>query len=167
MRPAFGSNGLPFSCSDVIQMSASLPLSGVRVLDVATFIAGPSCAALLSEFGADVIKIEHPAGGDPLRRLGTASGQEGASLLWLNEGRNKRSITLNLKEERGAELFRKLAAKADVVCENFRPGTLENWGLGYAELCTANKGLIMLRVSGYGQDGPYRDRPGFARIAHI
>ncbi len=136
------------------------------MLDAATFIAGPSCAALLAEFGAEVIKVEHPVGGDPLRRLGTKAGEDGSSLLWMNEGRNKKSITLNLKDKRGAALFRKLATKADVVCENFRPGTLERWGLSYESLSADNAGLILLRVSGFGQDGPYRDRPGFARIAH-
>lgn len=144
---------------------SELPLAGITVLDAATFIAGPSAAALLGEFGADVIKVEHPEGGDPLRRLGTKAGAQD-SLLWLNEGRGKRSVTLNLKDERGAELFRALAARADVVVENFRPGTMARWGLGYEVLAAQNPGLIQLSVSGYGQDGPYRDRPGFARIAH-
>jgi crotonobetainyl-CoA:carnitine CoA-transferase CaiB-like acyl-CoA transferase len=142
------------------------PLSGIRVLDASTFIAGPSCAALLGEFGAEVIKVEHPVGGDPLRRLGTDSGSDGRSLLWLNEGRNKRSVTLNLKSGQGAAMFRDLAAKSDVVIENFRPGTFDKWGLSFDTLRAVNKGLIMLKVSGYGQDGPYRDLPGFARIAH-
>ena len=146
-------------------MGDDLPLSGVTVLDAATFIAGPSAAALMGEFGADVIKVEHPEGGDPLRRLGTQAGDQG-SLLWLNEGRGKRSVTVNLKDPRGADLFRQLAAKADVVVENFRPGTMARWGLGYDVLAADNPGLIQLSVSGYGQDGPYRDRPGFARIAH-
>ncbi|MCK4712433.1 MAG: CoA transferase, partial [Marinosulfonomonas sp.] len=146
--------------------TAKLPLAGIRVLDASTFIAGPSCAALLGEFGAEVIKVEHPVGGDPLRRLGTNSGSDDRSLLWLSEGRNKRSVTLNLKSERGAEMFRDMAAKADIVVENFRPGTFDRWGLSFDRLRAANKGLIMLKVSGYGQDGPYRDLPGFARIAH-
>ena len=146
-------------------MDNDLPLSGVTVLDAATFIAGPSAAALMGEFGARVIKVEHPEGGDPLRRLGTQAGDNG-SLLWLNEGRGKRSVTLNLKDARGAEIFRRLAARADVVVENFRPGTMARWGLGYDALAAENPGLIQLSVSGYGQDGPYRDRPGFARIAH-
>ncbi len=143
-----------------------LPMQGIKVLDASTFIAGPSCAALLAEFGAEVIKVEHPVGGDPLRRLGTDSGSDGRSLLWLNEGRNKRSVTLNLKSAKGGEMFRALAAKADVVIENFRPGTMDGWGLSFDTLRENNKGLIMLKVSGYGQDGPYRDLPGFARIAH-
>ncbi len=150
----------------VLSNTSDLPLKGVRVLDVSTFIAGPSCAATLAEFGADVIKVEHPVGGDPLRALGTDSGTGAGSLLWLNEGRNKRSVTLNLKSERGAEMFRDLAAKSDVVIENFRPGTFDKWGLSFETLRAANKGLIMLKVSGYGQNGPYRDLPGFARIAH-
>jgi crotonobetainyl-CoA:carnitine CoA-transferase CaiB-like acyl-CoA transferase len=149
-----------------LNTTEKLPLSGIRVLDASTFIAGPSCAALLGEFGAEVIKVEHPDGGDPLRRLGTNSGSDDRSLLWLNEGRNKQSVTLNLKSERGAGMFRDMAAKADVVIENFRPGTFDRWGLSFETLRAANKGLIMLKVSGYGQDGPYRDLPGFARIAH-
>lgn len=144
----------------------ALPLTGIRVLDASTFIAGPSCAALLAEFGADVIKVEHPVGGDPLRALGTDSGTPAGSLLWLNEGRNKRSVTLNLKSARGAQMFRDMAAKSDVVIENFRPGTFDKWGLSFETLRAENAGLIMLKVSGYGQDGPYRDLPGFARIAH-
>ena len=150
----------------ILSDTAKLPLAGIRVLDASTFIAGPSCAALLGEFGAEVIKVEHPVGGDPLRRLGTNSGSDDRSLLWLSEGRNKRSVTLNLKSERGAEMFRDMAAKADIVVENFRPGTFDRWGLSFDRLRAANKGLIMLKVSGYGQDGPYRDLPGFARIAH-
>lgn len=146
--------------------SDNLPLSGIRVLDASTFIAGPTCAALLGEFGAEVIKVEHPNGGDPLRRLGTDIGTGEESLLWLNEGRNKQSVTLNLGKPRGAEMFRDMAAKADVVIENFRPGTFDKWGLSFETLRAANKGLVMLKVSGYGQTGPYRDRPGFARIAH-
>lgn len=146
--------------------SDNLPLSGIRVLDASTFIAGPTCAALLGEFGAEVIKVEHPNGGDPLRRLGTDTGNDDETLLWLNEGRNKQSVTLNFSKPRGAEMFRDMAAKADVVIENFRPGTFDKWGLSFETLRAANKGLVMLKVSGYGQTGPYRDRPGFARIAH-
>ena len=150
----------------ILSKPASLPLAGIRVIDASTFIAGPSCAALLGEFGAEVIKVEHPVGGDPLRRLGTDSGSDERSLLWLNEGRNKRSVTLNLKSARGAKMFCDLAAKADIVIENFRPGTMDGWGLSFETLRAANRGLIMLKVSGYGQDGPYRNLPGFARIAH-
>lgn len=142
------------------------PLEGVRVLDIASFIAAPFAATIMSEFGAEVIKIELPNGGDPWRRYGTHSGQPDRSLAWLTEARNKHSITLNLRDPRGAEIFKKLVADADVVTENFRPGTLEKWGLGYDVLSAIRPGLVMLRVSGYGQTGPYKDRPGFARIAH-
>lgn len=143
----------------------ALPLSGIRVLDLATFIAAPFVAANLSEFGAEVIKIEHPQGGDPWRRYGTPK-DGGDSLAWKTEARNKQSMTLNLRSPEGAEILKKLAAQSDVICENFRPGTLEKWGLGYDVLSADNPGLVLLRISGYGQDGPYRDRPGFARIAH-
>ena len=147
--------------------STSLPLSGLRVLDAATFIAGPYTAALLGEFGAEVIKVEQPGKGDPMRAFGTPSGRSnGDTLAWLSEARNKRSITLNLREAEGAALFLRLVEKADVVVENFRPGTLEKWGLGFEALKAVNPGLVLLRVSGYGQTGPYRNRPGFARIAH-
>ncbi len=144
----------------------SLPLSGVRVLDVATFIAAPYCTAILGEFGAEVIKVEQPGCGDPFRRFGTPTGRADSTLAWLSEGRNKKSVTLNLRASEGADLFRRLVAKSDVVCENFRPGTLEKWGVGWETLSALNPGLIMLRISGYGQTGPYKDRPGFARIAH-
>lgn len=141
------------------------PLDGLRVLDAATFIAGPYSAGLLGEFGAEVIKIEHPGDGDPMRRFGTPTAC-GDTLAWLSEARNKKSVTLDLRSPEGAALFRDLAARSDVVIENFRPGTLEKWGLGWQALQAVNPRLIMLRVSGYGQTGPYRDRPGFARIAH-
>ena len=142
------------------------PLTGVRVLDIACFIAAPYAATLMGEFGADVIKVEHPNGGDPLRQFGTKTDLPNQSLAWLNEARNKRSITLNLSKPEGAEILKKLAKNCDVICENFRPGTLEKWGLGYNELSKLNPRLILLRISGYGQTGPYKDRPGFARIAH-
>jgi crotonobetainyl-CoA:carnitine CoA-transferase CaiB-like acyl-CoA transferase len=140
-------------------------LAGIRVLDLGTFIAGPYCATILGEFGADVIKVEPPDVGDSLRRLGTNT-ECGDSLLWLTESRNKKCITLNLKEERGRELLRQLAAKCDVIVENFRPGTLEKWGLGYEQLKKLNPGAVLVRISAYGQDGPMRTQPGFARIAH-
>jgi crotonobetainyl-CoA:carnitine CoA-transferase CaiB-like acyl-CoA transferase len=143
-----------------------LPLSGLRILDIATFIAAPYCATILSEFGAEVIKIEEPKAGDPFRRFGTATARADTTLAWASEARNKRSITLDLRAPEGAALFKRLVAVADVVCENFRPGTLERWGLGWEVLQAINPRLILLRVSGYGQTGPYKDRPGFARIAH-
>jgi succinyl-CoA:(S)-malate CoA-transferase subunit A/succinyl-CoA:(S)-malate CoA-transferase subunit B len=143
-----------------------LPLAGVRVLDIATFVAAPYCAAILGEFGAEVIKVEQPGTGDPFRHFGTPTTRPDSSLAWLSEARNKKSITLNLRVPAGQALFRRLVALADVVCENFRPGTLEGWGLGDDDLRRVNPGLILLRVTGYGQTGPYRNRPGFARIAH-
>ena len=142
------------------------PLDGVRVLDIASFLAAPFAATLMSEFGADVIKIEIPEGGDPWRRYGTSAGEPDRRLGWLSEARNKQSITLNLRDPRGADIFKRLVKDADVVTENFRPGTLEKWGLGWEVLREINPKLVMLRVSGYGQTGPYKDRPGFARIAH-
>lgn len=141
------------------------PLAGLRVIDLATFIAGPFTAAVLGEFGAEVIKVEQPGSGDPLRQFGSAS-RRGDGYAWLSEQRNKKSVTLDLRHPEGAALLKRLAAEADVLCENFRPGTLEKWGLGPEALAAVNPGLILVRISGYGQTGPYRDRPGFARIAH-
>ncbi len=140
-------------------------LAGVRVLDIATFLAAPFAGTVLADFGAEVIKIEQPKVGDPLRRFGTPT-EAGDTLVWLSEARNKKSVTLDLRTERGAEIFRTLVARSDVVLENFRPGTLEKWGLGYDALCQVNPAIIVLRVSAYGQTGPMRDKPGFARIAH-
>lgn len=142
-----------------------LPLDGIRVVDVATVIAGPYCASILGEFGADVIKVEHPLGGDALRRFGTPT-ERGDTLTWLSEARNKKSVTIDLHHPEGVEVFKKLISESDILCENFRPGTLEKWGIGWEVLNELNPGLIMLRVTGYGQTGPYKDRPGFARIAH-
>jgi len=141
------------------------PMAGVRVLDAASFIAGPFTTAILAEFGAEVIKVEQPGCGDPMRRFGTPTAR-GDSLAFLSEARNKRSITLDLRKPDGARLFLDLARTCQVVCENFRPGTMERWGLGWEALSADNPALVMLRVSGYGQDGPYAQRPGFARIAH-
>jgi crotonobetainyl-CoA:carnitine CoA-transferase CaiB-like acyl-CoA transferase len=140
-------------------------LKGIRVLDLGTFIAGPHCATILGEFGAEVIKVEPPKTGDSLRRLGTKT-ECGDTLVWLSEARNKKCVTLNLSSERGRDLLRHLAAKCDIVVENFRPGTLEKWGLGYDDLKKLNPGVILVRISAYGQDGPMRSQPGFARIAH-
>ena len=140
-------------------------LAGVRVLDIATFVAAPFCGTILSDFGAEVIKIEQPGEGDSLRRFGSDT-ECGDTLVWLSEARNKKSVTLNLKSPVGAELFRRLVVDADIVLENFRPGTLEKWGIGFETLKAINPKLIMLRVSAYGQTGPMRDQPGFARIAH-
>jgi len=143
-----------------------LPMTGVRVIDVATFLAGPYAASIMGEFGADVLKVEHPIAGDPMRRFGTTTKRPDATLAWLSEARNRRSVTIDLRQEEGVELFLKLIAEADVLIENFRPGTMEEWGLGWDRLSAANPRLVMLRVSGYGQTGPYRRRPGFAHIAH-
>jgi crotonobetainyl-CoA:carnitine CoA-transferase CaiB-like acyl-CoA transferase len=144
---------------------AGMPLSGVRVLDIATFLAAPFSATIMADFGADVIKVEQPDGGDPLRKFGTpVEGSD--TLMWLSEARNKRFITLDLRVPAGRELFLQLVRESDVVMENFRPGTLERWGLGFEELRQANPKIILLRVSAYGQTGPYRERPGFARVAH-
>ncbi len=147
------------------EKKSPLPLSGVRVLDLATFVAAPFAASTLGEFGAEVIKVERPDGGDPWRRYGTPK-DGGDTLAWKSEARNKSSLTLNLRAREGAEILKKLVSKSDILCENFRPGTLEKWGLGWDVLSEINPKLILLRISGYGQDGPYRDRPGFARIAH-
>jgi crotonobetainyl-CoA:carnitine CoA-transferase CaiB-like acyl-CoA transferase len=142
-----------------------LPMQGVRVLDCATFIAGPTCATLLGEFGADVIKLELPGIGCPLRKFGTMTAA-GDSLLWLSEGRNKRSLTLDLRKPEGVAVMKDLVAKSDVLVENFQPGTMERWGVGYEALAAVNPKLVMVRISAYGQTGPYRDRPGFGRIAN-
>ncbi len=142
------------------------PLDGIRVLDIATFIAAPLTASILGEFGAEVIKIEHPEGGDPMRRFGTATDDPDRTLAWLSEARNKHSVTLDLKSPEGVATLKDLVRRADVLAENFRPGTLERWGLGPDVLLRLNPALVILRISGYGQTGPYRDRPGFARIAH-
>ncbi|MFC7554539.1 CaiB/BaiF CoA transferase family protein [Pseudoroseomonas wenyumeiae] len=141
------------------------PLSGVRVLDIATFIAAPFCGTIMGDFGAEVIKIEHPRDGDPMRKFGTPT-EAGDTLAWLSEARNKRCMTLDLRAAEGAELFKKLVAESDVVIENFRPGTLEKWGLGWDMLHAINPKMVMLRISAYGQTGPMRGKPGFARIAH-
>jgi crotonobetainyl-CoA:carnitine CoA-transferase CaiB-like acyl-CoA transferase len=139
-------------------------LDGLTVLDCATFVAAPFCCTLLGEFGATVVKVEQPGTGDDLRRLGrrAAAGQPD---WWLVESRNKKSITCNLRVPEGQALLKRLAASADVLAENFRPGTMERWGLGWAELSEANRGLVMVRISAFGQTGPARERPGFGRIA--
>jgi crotonobetainyl-CoA:carnitine CoA-transferase CaiB-like acyl-CoA transferase len=134
------------------------------VLDISTFVSAPFAAACLAEFGAEVLKIEKPGTGDSLRELGTPS-PTGDSYFWLSEARNKKSITLDLRKPQGAEIFRRMVKKADVVIENFRPGTLERWGLGFDDLLAINPGLVMLRISAYGEKGPKSHLPGFARIA--
>ena len=138
------------------------PLSNLRVVELGTLIAGPYCARLLAEFGAEVVKIETPGEGDPLRKWRVL--HEGNSLWWYAQARNKKSVTLNLKAQEARQIVRELAAKADIVVENFRPGMLEKWGLDYATLAKDNPGLVMVRLSGYGQTGPYRDKVGFGSI---
>lgn len=135
------------------------------MLDLGTFIAGPFCATVLAEFGAEVIRVEPPGEGDSLRHLGTGT-ECGDTLLWLSEGRNKKCVAIDMRQEAGRALVRRLAAVSDVVVENFRPGTLEKLGLGYDELKKLNPGLVLVRISAYGQDGPMRGKPGFARVAH-
>ena len=137
-------------------------LQGVRVLELGQLIAGPFAGKTLADFGADVIKVEPPAGGDPLRQWRLL--REGTSVWWEVQSRNKRSVALDLRTPEGQATVRALAAEADVLIENFKPGTLEGWGLGWEALHALNPGLIMLRISGYGQTGPYRDLPGFGVI---
>ncbi|WP_186044694.1 CaiB/BaiF CoA transferase family protein [Burkholderia gladioli] len=138
------------------------PLQGIRVIEIGTLIAAPFAARLMAEFGAEVIKIEAPETGDPLRKWRKL--HEGTSLWWYLQSRNKKSVCVNLKSPEGVEIVRKLASEADVVIENLRPGALEKLGLGWDALHALNPKLTMVRISGYGQTGPYRDRPGFGAI---
>ena len=143
---------------------SSTPLGNLKVLDLGTFIAAPFCATMLAEFGAEVIKIEVPGKGDSLRTLGAE--RDGVPLFWLQESRNKHAMTCNLRDRAGQEIVRDFVRNGyNVVVENFRPGTLESWGLGYKDLSAIDPSLIMGRISGYGQDGPNKDLPGFGRIA--
>jgi formyl-CoA transferase len=137
-------------------------LKGLRVVEMGQLIAGPFAAKTLGDFGADVIKIEPPGAGDPLRNWRML--QDGTSVWWQVQSRNKRSIALDLRSAEGQDIARQLIAQADVLIENFRPGTLESWGMDYETLSKTNPGLVMLRISGYGQTGPYRDLPGFGAI---
>ena len=146
-------------------VDAPRPLTGLRVIDVGNFLAGPYAAAIMGEFGAEVLKVEHPIGGDPMRRFGTPTPRADATLKWLSESRNKKSVTIDLRQSEGVQLFLRLIEKSDVLIENFRPGTMEEWGLTWEAITAANPRLVMLRVSGYGQTGPYRRRSGFAHIA--
>jgi crotonobetainyl-CoA:carnitine CoA-transferase CaiB-like acyl-CoA transferase len=139
------------------------PLSGITVLDAATLFAGPLAATMLADFGADVIKIEHPTKGDPVRSHGPS--KDGVPLWWAMLARNKRTIALNLGDAAGAEVMKRLVATADVLIENFRPGTLERWGLSPEVLHAINPGLVIARVTGFGQFGPYSGRPGFGTLA--
>lgn len=138
------------------------PLEGVRVLDLATIYAGPFAAMLLGDYGAEVIKVEHPRG-DPMR--GHGHSKDGVGLWWKMVSRNKRAITLDLSKPQGQELLLGLAERSDVIVENFRPGVMERWNLGYERLRAANPGLVMLRTTGFGQFGPYSSRPAFGTLA--
>jgi formyl-CoA transferase len=145
-----------------IEKSQQQILSGIKVLELGQLIAGPFASKTLADFGAEVIKVEAPGEGDPLRKWRML--HKGTSVWWQAQSRNKQSIALDLRVKEGQAIARQLALEADVVIENFRPGTLEKWGLGWEELHQANPKMIMLRISGYGQDGPRRDEPGFAAI---
>ncbi|NLY35109.1 MAG: CoA transferase [Alcaligenaceae bacterium] len=140
----------------------SKPLDGIKVLELGQLIAGPFACKMLAEFGAGVIKIEPPQTGDPLRKWRLL--HEGTSVWWASQSRNKQSVTLDLRQKEGQDVIRLLIKEVDVLVENFRPGTLEKWGLGWEELKAINPRLIMLRVSGYGQTGPYKDLPGFGVV---
>ena len=144
-------------------MSSAGPLAGLKVLELGQLIAGPFAAKTLGDFGADVIKVEPPGTGDPLRKWRLL--KDGTSVWWQVQSRNKRSVALDLRAPEAQDIVRKLAAEADVLVENFRPGALEGWGLGPDALLAANPRLVVLRISGYGQTGPYRDRPGFGVVA--
>jgi formyl-CoA transferase len=139
------------------------PLTGVKVVELGTLIAGPLCARMLADFGAEVVKIEAPEGGDQLRQWRKV--YQGTSLWWYVQARNKKSVTVNLRAAEGQEIVRRIVGDADIVVENFRPGALEKWKLGWPQLSAINPGLVMVRLSGFGQDGPYRDRPGFGAVA--
>ncbi|HEU5265007.1 MAG TPA: CoA transferase, partial [Gaiellaceae bacterium] len=140
------------------------PLAGLRVLELGMLLAGPFTGRLLGDMGAEIIKVEAPGKPDPMREWGQAR-YEGRSLWWPVQSRNKKCVTLDLRQERGQELLVELARRSDVLVENFRPGTLEKWRVGPAELWEANPGLVIARVSGYGQTGPYAPRAGFASVA--
>ena len=143
--------------------SSTGPLTGLKVLDLSIIVAGGTATSLMADFGADVIKVERPGTGDPLRNWGPFA--KGVSLWWKVHSRNKKSVTLNLANPEGQELLKSLAGKADLLVEGFRPGAMERWGLGPDDLQRVNPGLVMVRFSGFGQTGPYKDRPGFGTIA--
>jgi formyl-CoA transferase len=142
--------------------TTALPLAGIKVLELGTLIAGPFCSRMLAEFGAEVIKIEAPGDGDPIRKWRVL--KDGTSLWWSVQARNKKSLTLNMKDARGRAVARQLALEADIIVENYRPGVLEKWELGYDDLKAVNPATIMVRLSGFGQTGPMKDLPGFGAI---
>lgn len=141
---------------------AAKPLAGVKVVELGTLIAGPFCTRIMAEFGADVVKVESPDGGDPLRKWRKL--YDGTSLWWYVQARNKKSVTANLKHPEGLAFVRRLIAEADILVENFRPGVLEKLGLSWEQLRADNPGLVMVRLSGFGQTGPYKDQPGFGAV---
>jgi len=145
-----------------LKATAKGALAGIKVLELGTLIAGPFCARMLGEFGADVIKIEAPDGGDPIRQWRIL--KDGTSLWWSVQSRNKQSLTLNMKDERGRAIAKRLALEADIIVENYRPGVLEKWGIGYEQIKAENPAAIMVRLSGFGQTGPMKDQPGFGAI---
>ncbi|WP_298472179.1 CoA transferase [uncultured Psychrobacillus sp.] len=144
-------------------MSSKKPLEGIKVLELGNLVAAPFAGKLFAEFGAEVIKVEEPKNGDPLRSWRVM--HEDTSVWWYVQSRNKKSITVNLRESEGQDIVRDLVGKVDVVLENFKPGTLERWGLGYEDLKEVNKSIIMTRISGYGQTGPYKEKAGFGSVA--
>ncbi|MEN9365758.1 MAG: hypothetical protein RL489_116 [Pseudomonadota bacterium] len=152
---------IPSHSSDAARSRS--PLAGLKVLELGQLIAGPFAGKTLGDFGAEVIKVEPPGTGDPLRQWRLL--HDGTSVWWQVQSRNKKSVALDLRTEQGRADVRRLAAECDVLIENFKPGTMERWGLGFDDLARDNPGLIMLRISGYGQTGPYRDLPGFAVVA--
>ena len=140
------------------------PLAGIRVIELGTLLAGPFAGRLLGDLGAEIIKIEAPGKPDPIRDWGKERYQ-GRSLWWPVQSRNKKCVTLNLREEKGQDLLLRLIGRADVVTENFRPRTLERWNLGYEQMAAVNPGIVLARISGYGQTGPYAERAGFASVS--
>src|SRR5699024_2622742 len=148
---------------DSNNLKAKKPLEGIRVLEFGSFIAGPFCSRLMADFGAEVIKVESPENGDPLRSWGLAK-YKGESLWWPIQSRNKKCITVNLKEVEGQEIIKRLVKEVDIVVENFRPETMEKWDIGYEDLREVNPSLIMVRISGFGQTGPYKDKAGFGSV---
>ncbi len=160
-EPAVAGEGIRGAAADA---AGPGPLAGVRVIELGQLLAGPFTGRLLGDLGAEVIKVEPPGQPDPIRDWGKAR-YEGRSLWWPVQSRNKKCITLNLRTERGQELLLELAKRSDVLTENFRPGTLEKWNLGYDRLSEVNPRLVLARISGYGQTGPYAQRAGFASAA--
>lgn len=157
------SSSFPSPAPDSARAAPGGPLAGLKVVELGQLIAGPFAAKTLADFGADVIKIEPPQGGDPLRQWRLL--HEGTSVWWQVQSRNKKSVTLDLRQPADRDIVRRLIDEADVLVENFKPGVMEAWGMGYEALSRTNPALVMLRISGYGQTGPYKDRPGFGVVA--